>query len=158
MKLVIVLLFLFTTFIVSGQNHYIGEWNDYWGNSIEIKADSTFKFKWRFDLILDWTNGTWTINNDTMYFKFVPVYDTLKYSNSYALELSDDEIPSVSLTSHIAEYTVGGQDTSKMPKKLFYRDDKLFTIKTNGKLIKRKDKGWYGKWHLWYIPRNKYYK
>jgi hypothetical protein len=158
MKIVIVLLFLLTSLIVSGQNRYIGEWNDYWGNSFEIKPDSTFKFAWHFDLIGQWANGSWTIKNDTIYFKFVPVYDTIKYSSSFALELSDDETSSVSVPTHIAQLSSGGQDTARMPRSLFYRDDKLFTINSKGKLIKNKEKGWYGKWHLWYIPRSKYYK
>ena len=50
MKIVIVFLFLFTSSTVSGQNRYIGEWNDYFGDSFEIKSDSTFKFAWQFDL------------------------------------------------------------------------------------------------------------
>lgn len=158
MKIAPILLFLFRSSIVFGQNRYIGEWNDYFGDSFDIKSDSTFKFVWRFDLIGQWANGTWTINNDTIYFKFVPVYDTIKYSNSFALELSDDETPSVSVPTHIAKLSSGGQDTARMPKSLFYYDDKLFTLNKNGKLIKKKHRGWHGKWHLWYIPRNKYYK
>ena|SRR5450432_885491 len=158
MKILFALLFLFTVSIVSGQNRYIGDWNDYWGNSFEIKPDSTFKFSWHFDLLVQWANGTWTIRNDTIYFKFVPVYDTIKYSSSFALELSDDETPSVSVPTNIAHLSSGSQDTARMPKKLFYQDEKLFIINTNGKLVKKKNIGWYGKWHLWYIPRSKFYK
>src|SRR4051812_48306654 len=122
MKIVFVFLFLLTSLIVSGQNRYIGEWNDYWGNSFEIKADSTFKFAWHFDLNVQWANGSWTINNDTIYFKFIPVYDTVKHSNSFALELSDDETSSVSVPTQIAQLSTGGQDTTRMPKSLFYRN------------------------------------
>ncbi len=158
MKFVFGILFLITTSAVYGQNHYIGEWNDYFGNSFDIKPDSSFKYLWIFDSSSRWANGTWKINNDTIYFIFIPVYDTIIDGKNIVLKLSEDDKSTVFTFKDLIQLSSGVQDTALMPKKLFYRQNKLFVINAEGKLSRKKRKGFKGKWHSWYIRREKYYK
>jgi len=140
------------------QNNYLGEWNDYWGSSFNIKSDSTFEFSWHFDLFERWSNGVWIIKNDTIYFRVVPVYDTLKYSSGYSLVLSEDEKPKVFIPKILVTENARKQDSTDMPTKLFYQKDKLYTIGKNGKLIKKKTKKWKARFPFWYVRREKFYK
>ena len=143
---------------VKAQNNYLGEWNDYWGGSLNIKSDSTFNFTWAFDLIVKWSNGVWFIKNDTIFFKVIPIYDTLKYSAGYSLVLSEDKNSQVLVPNLTVEFSSNSQDSSRMPTKLFFHRDRLYIIGNRGELIKKKVKGWVGKWHLWYLRKEKYYK
>jgi len=158
MKFASAILLSFITSAVYGQNHYIGEWNDHWGNSFDIQPDSSFKYIWSFDLSSRWANGTWKINNDTIYFFSIPVYDTIINDKNIVLKLSEDEKSSVLTSKDLMQLSSGVQDTALMPKKLFYSHNKLFVINAEGKLNRKKLKGWYEKWHSWYIRRDKYYK
>jgi hypothetical protein len=145
-------------FKLEAQNKYCGEWNDYFGNSFDIKPDSSFKYLWIFDSSSRWAKGTWKMNNDTIYFIFIPVYDTIIDGKNIILKLSEDEKSSVYTFKDLIQLSSGVQDIALMPKKLFYRHNKLFVINADGKLSRKKLKGWKGKWHSWYIRRNKYYK
>ena len=142
----------------SGQNNYLGEWYDYWGSSFNIKSDSTFKFTWRFDLIENWSKGVWVIKNDTIYFRIVPVYDTIKYSSGYSLVLATDEEPRVIIPKIIVEMSSRTQDSSEMPVKLYYHKDRLYTVDKNGKPVKKKVKAWNGRWPPWYVRPGKIFK
>jgi len=46
---------------------------------MDINPDATFKYSWHFDLQGSWTKGTWRVNNDTVYFHMIPIYDTIRY-------------------------------------------------------------------------------
>jgi hypothetical protein len=142
--------FLFRSLISYGQtniNRLIGKYADYSGDKIELKGDSTFYYSWRFDLMSSWSKGTWNIKNDTIYFKTIPVYDTIRYKRQNgdiidSLVLSDDSTPKLIVkTKDIESFSSGGQSYHPCPFKLFYKHEKLFTLKKNGKLLRRKIRG-----------------
>ncbi|MCH2193219.1 hypothetical protein [Kordia sp.] len=56
----------------------IGVYFDYFSEKIELRADSTFSHTYRFDLASSWTDGTWSIQNDTIYLSTKLVLDTLR--------------------------------------------------------------------------------
>ena len=142
------------------KDHLIGKYQDYFGDRIEIKADSTFRYSWQFDLAASWSKGIWKIKNDTVYFKTIPVYDTLRYKNNQgkfvdSLVLSDLEKPKLIFTPNIDEMlSSGGQNREQCPLKLFLKDERLYGITEYGKLVTKKVRGFWDpskKWDPWYF-------
>jgi hypothetical protein len=128
---------------LTGQS-IIGNYRDYFGNELYLKHDSTFKHTWRFDLTSSWTSGKWFINNDTLFLEKVLVYDTLVHNNEIAqkldsLVLSPDEVSGIitMLEYHINEISSvsGGQDRQPIPKKLYFKNERLYSIDKNGKIL-----------------------
>ena len=117
MKLFLLLLLPLLAFQLKAQDKYLGAYHDYHGGYLTINADSTFNYTWHFDTEGSWSNGTWRIINDTIFFNTIPVYDTAKLDTYF------------------------NQISQLAPDKLYYRKDKLFGINKNGKLIKGKIKG-----------------
>ncbi len=106
-----------------------------------------------------WTNGTWYLNNDTVFFHMVPTYDTLSHldkSNSTVdtLILSPDEIPERITSSQFAGTVLsgGGQNRMNYPEKLLFRKGRLYKIQ-DGKLVTKKQKGFWTtkKWVPWFF-------
>ena len=78
------LLFIFyfiCQFKIQGQNTITGTYRTYFGNRLNIMADSTFEYRWNFDMQSNWTHGQWLINKDTILFHIISVYDTLKITD-----------------------------------------------------------------------------
>jgi len=65
---------------LNAQNKVAGHYSNYFGGSLNIAPDSTFKYSWHFDLQGSWTKGKWRITKDTVYFDMIPVYDTVSYA------------------------------------------------------------------------------
>jgi hypothetical protein len=160
MKFLISALLIFLSLNLFAQNTLTGRYRDYFGSRIEINADSAFKYTWKFDLSGSWTKGTWTFKNDTVYFQMIPTYDTTSYRNNDGtsadkLILSVDETPQ-RLTPEKYEgmgLSSGGQNIQGYPDKLFYKKGKLYKI-YNGRLVTKKQKGFWGtkkKWNPWYV-------
>jgi hypothetical protein len=89
-----------------------------------------------------WTKGTWTAYKDTIYFKMVPVYDTIRHTGSNgqtldSLQLSDDEMPELLNPQPTGYFSGQGQNREPYPEKLFFRKDRLYNI-DSGKLIRKK--------------------
>jgi hypothetical protein len=157
--------FLFMQLTAAAQSKHpklIGQYRDNFGSAIEIKADSTFHYSWAFDLSASWSQGTWSIKNDTIYFKMIPVYDTLRYKNNVgktvdSLVLAGDEHPKLitRMDNAIDMLSSGGQNRSQYPAKLFFRNERLYEIDQNGKLIKQKLRGFWSntKWVPWYFKQ-----
>src|SRR5690242_5602236 len=94
MKVFVSLFILIFPFQLFAQSKFSGHYHDYFGYQIDINPDFSFKYTCDFDLMSSWTTGTWRTNNDTIYFKMVPVYDTIKNAgvgNRDSLVLSMDE-------------------------------------------------------------------
>lgn len=136
---------LFST-VISGQSKIVGKYHNHFGESLELKSDSTFHFTSRFDLSSSWTIGKWKFSNDTLYLKTELVMDTLseiKVDNKTirdSLVLSSDQ---KSNQIEIEEYAInstsgGGQNRIKVPERLFLKKDKFYLINENGELDKRK--------------------
>ena len=148
---------------VVGQESVVGEYYNYFGSNLKINADSTFKYTWRFDLASSWTKGKWKVKNDTIFLEVIPVYDTLKYYSGGGKVLRDSLLLSLdekseSITSEqFAMYSLtgGGQDKESIPKKLYYRNGRLFGIKENGDLRRKRVKGFMTnrKYVPWYIKK-----
>ena len=69
-----------------------GKYSAYYGHSLELKNDSTFRYEWMFDLASSWAVGQWAVSDKTVYLKFKDVYDTLTRENMPdSLILSPDE-------------------------------------------------------------------
>ena len=79
MKKIIQVLILFCFFSVNAQDTIIGEYYNYFGSELKLNPDSTFNYTFRFDMCSSWTNGRYKVKKHTIYFEFIPVYDTLRF-------------------------------------------------------------------------------
>jgi hypothetical protein len=148
MKILLTLLILFFFNNASGQD-IAGDYYDFFGSTLQLKPDSTFKYTWRFDLASSWTKGKWRIENDTIYLKNIPVYDTLKYHSiekgykTDSLVLSMDESSGVVTPEEfvISSISGGGQARKEIPDKLYYRRGRLYLVDQNGDLVRKKQRG-----------------
>ena len=159
--ILILIIFLTIDNLTVAQDKFFVKYIDYFGCSIELKSDSTFKFTWRFDTSGSWTIGSWINKNDTICFTAKPVYDTLMEFDQNTnkqiekLVLSSDEksnkIPSGKLL--INSICSGGQNRYPMPSKLFFRKERLYNIDNYGRLKKKKIKGFWSnkKYDPWYF-------
>lgn len=159
MRILLITLLLTISLNLFAQDRVAGRYRNYFGSRIQLNVDSTFKYTWHFDLSGSWTKGTWSLKNDTVYFRMIPTYDTVRCKNNDGtfadkLILSADEI-SEKMTSD--EYvgmglSSGGQNIQPYPDKLFFKRQKLFEVK-NGKLVKKKIKGFWTKkkWRPWFF-------
>ena len=146
-------------FTLFAQDKIVGHYRDHFSSRIQINSDKTFKYSWHLDLSVSWTKGTWTINNDTVYFHVIPTFDTISYKNKNGLLtdtliLSTDEIPERLTQEQYAGQGLssGGQNRTPCPDKLFFKEQKLFAIK-DGKLVKKKIRGFWTKkkWSPWFF-------
>ncbi len=162
MKNFVLFVFLLVPSLSNGQNknnELIGKYQNYFGSHIQINEDSTFSYSWHFDLMSSWSKGRWSIKNDTLYLKTIPIYDTLSYTDKTgkmvdSLVLSDDDKPErVTTPNFIGMLSAGGQNRQACPDKLFYDGEKLFGITKQGRLIKEKLMGFWSKqkWVPWYF-------
>jgi hypothetical protein len=132
--------------IKSEQNEIVGIYRDRFTDRIELKADSTFIHKYSFDLSSSWTIGKWRFRNDTIYLNPKLIMDTLQIRNSAnkiikdSLVLSSDQKSNrIEFNEHIlSQITSGGQNRTKPPKKLFWKKEKLYRVKSNGNLDLRR--------------------
>jgi len=157
MRLLIIILYSAFSLTVNGQNDIVGKYHNYSGENIELKADSTFKYEWHFDMMASWNSGTWTTYKDTIYLTMVYVYDTLKYLNKSGQQLdsfilSVDDKPSQTNLAETALVYSGSQDGHPCPDKLFFSKARLFGLR-DGKLYKRKVKSFWTskKFDPWFV-------
>jgi hypothetical protein len=159
MKISIATILFILSFNLSAQRSIIGRYRDYFGSRLELNADSTFKYSWRFDLSYSWTKGTWSFKNDTLCFHMLPTYDTISYKNNDGSS-PDKLILSVDETSERLmpeQYTgmglsSGGQNIQGYPDKLFSKKGRLYKI-YNRRLVKKKQRGIWTKkkWTPWFF-------
>jgi hypothetical protein len=132
------------------QSKVIGCYEDYFGYQVQLNADMTFKFTWRFDLSSSWTKGKWTMNKDTVYFHATPIYDTVVsiLNDGFVIDtlfLSEDETSERMTQEQLFRsgygLSSGGQDNNRFPEKLFYKKERLYNIKGK-RLVKKNQKGW----------------
>ena len=143
---------------VYGQNMITGIYRTYFGNSLNIKADSTFEYRWSFDMQSSWTHGKWFVKEDTILFQMIPVYDTLKIEGENrkvtdSLILSLDPKPE-QVTPDIFKVLYSyGQNTHSYPEKLVFKKGKLFRLAEDGSVIRKKQRGlWIRKKFIpWYF-------
>lgn len=157
--------------ITYGQHGISGKYHNHFGDHLILNSDSTYVYNHHFDLSSSWSNGKWKIKNDTIYFIYIPVYDTyndtlitLKNKTEFikgdSLVLSDDNKPGriTYMDAISSKISSGGQNRDPNPSKLFYKSEKLYEIGQNGRLIVRKRKEFWSqkKFKPYYIKdRNK---
>lgn len=143
MRVIIILICVFFYFKAPGQK-FTGEYKDYFGHTLEINKDSTFKLEWKFDLIKTWAIGQWKTSSDTIYLEFVEVYDTLvRLKKPDSLVISHDEVSNrISETEYDANLDCSKeQDRGDIINKLFIRGKRLLLIDKHGRLLKEKQPG-----------------
>lgn len=143
MKLLIILI-LTTICISSSGQHLIGKYNTYYGNSLQLKADSTFRYEWRFDLVKNWAVGQWTFSNDIVTLKFVGVYDTLTRPNKPdSLVISgDNKSNKINIEEFTSSLLVSGcQCHTDAIDKLVLKRKRLYLMDKDGRPSKVKQSG-----------------
>ncbi|MES2656727.1 MAG: hypothetical protein V4620_14120 [Bacteroidota bacterium] len=129
------------------QNKFHGEYGGY-GTKLILDSNGTFVCNTHYRCIgYDFVAGIWTQQKDTVYFIKTLVLDTVRFEfenqNSMdSLVVSKDEkADRISKEEYEKGFHMSGwQDTSINIGKLFYRKDRLYKIKPNGKLITKKRK------------------
>ena len=172
MKIFWLLYLTLIAFSANAQEKFFGNYQDYFTDELGINSDSTFKYTFRFDLEYSWTKGTWKVSNDTIYFKTILIFDTIRYKDEKtklivdSLFLSIDEKPNLGFDSiffyidgkkelaQVENFKV--QNTHLAPERLFYRKHKLYIILKNGKLRKDKFRAFWTnkKYPTWYIRKS----
>lgn len=143
----LILIFLLSNFTF-GQEKYVGVYKSHFSESIELKTDSTFIHKWRFDLSSSWTTGKWRVEKDTIFLKTELVMDTLQIRDLENKVVRDSLVLSSDQKSESIEQNVfvgslisgGGQNRHKPPKKIYWKRNRLYRINENATLDLRKIK------------------
>jgi hypothetical protein len=144
-----IILLIIVTFTARGQT-LIGKYQAYYGHSLELRADSTFRYQWNFDLASSWTVGQWKVSNGILYLTIKNVYDTLESDGKPdSLVLSSDE---KSNRIKIGEFTAGqisgggqGRRTDRLPGRLAVRGKRLYLMDKAGQIVRRKEPGIWNK-------------
>jgi hypothetical protein len=129
----------------NAQNKYTGEWHDYEASDMTLNPDQTFHFLYRFDLIVCWVNGTWIVQKNTLYFTWIPVYDTVSLFDPMtntmkdSLFLSETQKPTRWSQIPVEAQLTPAQNKYFLPKKLYYHRNVLnsFNVETGKMLTKR---------------------
>jgi len=155
-KLIIILLVLaIQETLLQGQNNVSGTYRNYFGSKLILNSDFTYKYTYAFDLFSSWSIGKWTLRKDTILLTNVVVFDTITthcisenvekkfYNKKPELIISLDEKPEAisDLDAGLGTLCSGGQNKYPQPIKLFYENNKLYEIRANGKLKRKKIKG-----------------
>lgn len=143
----VILLSLFNTIPLSN-GHISGCYHNYFGERIELKNDSTFRHSWRFDLASSWSQGNWSELKDTIYLEIKFVYDTVAIVDSVKMQSRDSLVLSMDTIANrisleqwaISTIAGGGQYRFPPPERLFYRNNKLYLVKEDGTLDRKKRK------------------
>ena len=159
MKFLLTISILTLSLSLFAQDAVTGRYRDYFGSRLTIKADSTFKYTWNFDLSSSWTKGTWSSKGDTVYLQMTPIFDTVSYQKENGvlrdtLILSDDDVSErISNVQSVATaLSLGGQNIKAHPEKLVFRKGRLYKV-ISGKLLTNKQKGILSdkKWNPWFF-------
>jgi hypothetical protein len=159
MRVTIILILTFFPLIASGQN-WTGKYQDYFGRTLILNKDSTFRFDWRFDLIYEWASGQWTVSGRTVNLNFISVYDTLSRPHRPdSLVLSIDEKSNKVNAEEFGQSVLlsGGQYKDRFSDRLYKKGNRLFLTK-NGRPYKSRHRGiwtqkkWWGykRWPTFY--------
>lgn len=141
------LIFLISTIGFCTFHKVVGEYQTH-GSTIKLKADYTYEYKWSAHMIGGWSKGNWTMKNDTIYFEPILVYDTLRrVGQQDSLLLSGSNGATLIVADAENEWYYPkrvGEQTTNIPKKYFYKNDKLYVVQKNGKLDlkKQQDSFW----------------
>lgn len=141
----IILLLVFSATYAQNKFHgkYIG-----FNTEFYIDSNGTFICNTHYRCLgYDFIIGKWAEKNDTIYFVKIPVFDTVRFElenqgsmDSLVISI-DEKTERISKEQYEEGFHIsGGQDTSINMEKLFYRKNRLYNIKSNGKLYTKKIK------------------
>ena len=146
MKIFLLLPLIVFTLPAIAQPGVAGHYQDHFGSEIKLNPDSSFHYLWRFDLQASWNRGSYTVHHDTLYLTIIPVYDTVQvnHGNQWAdsLVLSAEGHPKRVSLSERAAFCCVAQSSRPSPQVLYYRKGRLYEIDKQGKLIRKKRRGW----------------
>jgi len=140
MTLRLIIIQLFFSAVTFGQTQLVGKFIDDHINEntyIIFNSDSTFKYRYSFDLFLDIKCGQYKTKGDTIYLTYTSgINDTLCNTEQIMPLVASDTI-------------------SRRPTQLYLKGDKLFEIK-DGKIVDRTEKFQPD----WKVPKSsrKYYR
>jgi hypothetical protein len=143
MRLLTILLLTTISISASGQR-LTGKYGAYYGHSLELKDDSTFRYEWKFDLITFWAVGQWSYSDKIVNLKFIDIYDTLKRPNSPdSLVLSiDEKSTQVKYEEFVTSQLVsGGQKHGGITNNLVFKRQRLYLADKEGRIMRGKQSG-----------------
>jgi len=143
MKTIYFLIFILSVQYFDAQKKISGEYKNEFGERLILKSDHTFEYYWNFDLASSWNIGTWEIKDSKYIFlKLNEIKDTLKSKNTVEMVLSADRISNEITDNEYALNLIsgGGQSRNLPPKRLLFKDNKLFTFSKTGQIQYRKIK------------------
>lgn len=145
MKLTTIFLSTIVSLSVSGQG-LTGKYNAYYGHSLALKSDSTFRYEWTFDLASSWTVGEWKTSNGIVYLNIKNVYDTLirEHKPDSLVLSSDEESNSISIEEFaIGQISGGGQGrrVDRITNRLAIRRKRLYLMSEGGQVLRTKESG-----------------
>jgi len=144
MRLLTILILITIYNLASGQR-LTGKYNTYYGCKLELKADSTFKHDWHFDLASSWAVGHWSVSNRILYLNFESVYDTLVRENKPdSLVLSADEKSNkINETEFLSHLLSSGRQLPRndngLTNRLAIRRNRLYLVDKDWQLIKKRE-------------------
>lgn len=151
---------LFVTVSMTGQTRFYGTYKDYFGSSLDIRKDGTFRYTHYFDLYGSFTHGTWSYVKDTLYFEMRPLYDTLQLMRNGSaydtLVLSSNEYPERLSEYAILQRTTLNQNKTAHPQKLVLKRKRLYVAHQHKLSVKKKRGFWSNKkFPPWYYREKK---
>lgn len=162
MRVTIILTLTFLYVTALGQRS-AQKYQDYFGHTLVLNSDSTFRFDWRSDSILlhDWASGRWSISGRIIKLKFITFYDTLsRPGKPDTLVLSNDEKANKIFGREYLEIGIVDEQNKDRFVDVFYqRGRRLFPSEKNGQLVKSRQRGIWPKKNKWkYETRPTFYK
>lgn len=142
---------IFSSSLLHGQTNVSGNYHNYFGRKLILNSDSTYNYSYHFDLGSSWSYGKWIIKNDTVYLSNIVVYDTTSYQDTLkdgniaqkteVLLSSDDKPDSISQGETFINLIYGGQNRLPYPEKLFFKRNRIYDFKINGRLNHKRIQG-----------------
>lgn len=138
MNFKIALISIIISFSFQQDTPIAGIYTNNFGDKFIFNSDLTYEFESVDHLLFFWSKGKWKEENDTIFFTAIPVYDTLRIPKKEdTLILSKTKMPRLIHASNkneiIEKINLGPQDP--YGGKLFFKNNKLYEIDKNGKLI-----------------------
>ncbi|UFH32390.1 hypothetical protein LNP04_01400 [Chryseobacterium sp. C-71] len=143
MKTLYFLIIILSVQYFNAQEKIFGEYKNEFGEKLILNSDHTLEYYWNFDLASSWNIGTWKIEGGKyIYLKLNEIKDTLKSENKVEMVLSSDKISNEITNNEYALNVISGgiQSRNLPPKKLLFKDNKLFTFSKTGKIQNKKIK------------------
>jgi hypothetical protein len=136
----------------------MGTYSDWFGQEITLSGDSSFQYRYHFDLIADWSQGTWTTKGDTLVLRYVDVSDVYVMVDSMPI-LREGVLHRVAYPKYTTAPSLDNKvDTIQgsyekvccpgsgmRPTRLYHSKDRLYLIAESGAVLRGKGRNINGK-------------